>query len=61
MHIAALKAVAQAHGCVDKVELLPFRKICRVKYDGMGLAFPFGALPEPSPDDMVRLNALLES
>ena len=59
MHIAALKAIARAHGCVDTVELLPFRKICQVKYDQMGLAFPFGHLPEPSPDDMARLNALL--
>ena len=58
-NIAALKAIARAHGCVDGVELLPFRKICQVKYDQMGLAFPFGALPEPSPDDMARLNALL--
>ena len=58
-NIAALKAIARAHGCVDGVELLPFRKICQVKYDQMGLAFPFGALPEPPPDDMVRLNALL--
>lgn len=26
---------------IDKVELLPFKKICRTKYDSMGKEFPF--------------------
>lgn len=30
---------------IDKVELLPFKKICQTKYDAMGKEFPFGALP----------------
>ncbi len=30
---------------IDKVELLPFKKICQTKYDDMGKEFPFGALP----------------
>ncbi len=30
---------------IDKIELLPFKKICQTKYDNMGKEFPFGNLP----------------
>ena len=58
--VAALKAVADAHPCVDKVELLPFRKICQVKYDDMGITFPFAHLPEPTAEQMAELNKILQ-
>ena len=58
--VTALKAVAQAHPCVDKVELLPFRKICQVKYNQMGISFPFAHLPEPTPEQMEELKAILQ-
>lgn len=45
-NLDALSNIARTHSCVDKVELLPFRKICQVKYDTMKLPFPFGHLPE---------------
>ena len=31
--MSSATSIAQLHACVDKVELLPFRKICQVKYD----------------------------
>ncbi len=58
-NVRALRAIADTHPCVDKVELLPFRKICQVKYDQMGLTFPFGDLPEPTADSMRKLQELL--
>ncbi|MBQ3153879.1 MAG: pyruvate formate lyase-activating protein [Clostridia bacterium] len=58
-NVLALKAVADAHPCVDKIELLPFRKICDVKYQSMGIPFPFADIPEPSKECMERLNAVL--
>ena len=58
-NVLALKAIADSHTCVDKVELLPFRKVCQVKYDALGLPFAFGHLPEPSGENMQRLNELL--
>lgn len=58
-NIHALRRIAEAHPCVDKVELLPFRKICQIKYDKLGIDFPFAHLPEPSGDSMKELNALL--
>ena len=57
--VQALKEIVAARPCVDKVELLPFRKICQVKYDNLGIPFPFGDLPEPTPDRMQMLKNLL--
>lgn len=58
-NILALREIAVAHSCVDRIELLPFRKICQVKYDRLGWDFPFAALPEPSPEAMTALRALI--
>lgn len=58
-NVLKLKAIAEKHSCVVKTELLPFRKICQVKYDKMGIEFPFGNLPEPKKEIMEKLQALL--
>ena len=58
-NILELKKLVSAHGCVDKVELLPFRKICQTKYDNMGIEFPFGKINEPTHESMQHLNSLL--
>ena len=58
-NILALKRIADSHKNVDKIELLPFRKICQVKYDKMGLAFRFGNIPEPTREKMSELENLL--
>ena len=56
----SLRKIIKNHPCIDKVELLPFRKICRTKYDNMGLVFPFGHLPEPSRDKMAELEGIVK-
>ncbi len=58
--VRRLAAIAAAHSCVDKVELLPFRKLCTVKYESLGIPFPFAHLPEPSPETMAHLEALIK-
>jgi pyruvate formate lyase activating enzyme len=30
---------------VEKIELLPFHKLCTTKYEQMGIPFPFGDKP----------------
>lgn len=55
----ALAAIAAAHECVDKVELLPFKKICQTKYDLLGIPFPFAHLPTPTKEQMDALGRLL--
>ena len=59
-NVAALRHIAATHPCVDGIELLPFRKMCQVKYDEMGLPFPFAHLPEPTAEKMAELNTLLQ-
>ena len=56
----ALRDIAARHACVDGIELLPFRKMCQVKYDAMGLDFLFGHLDEPSRERMAELEALIQ-
>lgn len=56
-----LKKIVSEHSCVDKVELLPFRKICQVKYDDMKLTFPFGHLPEPTKEKITELEKIVNS
>ena len=58
-NILRLREIAAEAPCVDGVELLPFRKICQVKYDRMGLSFPFADIPEPTKEKMSELRALL--
>ncbi len=58
-NILALKEIIKSYPCIDKAELLPFRKICQVKYDDMGLPFPFGHLPEANKNDTDKLQKSL--
>lgn len=60
-NIKRLKNIADKHSVVDKIELLPFRKICQTKYDNMGLQFRFGNLPEPSAETLEKLNKQIKS
>lgn len=58
--ILLLKETAKKHGCVDKIELLPFKNICQAKYDKMGIEFPFKDIPLPDKELMKRLSSLVE-
>ena len=58
-NVLKLKELTSRYPCVDKIELLPFKKICATKYENMGISFPFGHLPTPTKADMSRLEELL--
>ncbi len=55
----ALREVAITHPCVDKVELLPFRKLCQTKYDSLELPFPLAHLPEAKREDVEALSNII--
>lgn len=58
-NVTVLKEIVRSHTCVDKTELLPFRKICQVKYDNLSIPFPFAHIPEPTAESMKKLNEFL--
>lgn len=59
-NISKLREIKNAHACVEKIELLPFKKMCSVKYDNLGREFPFAHLPTPTAEQMNELNELLK-
>ena len=59
-NMLGLKEIVRRYPCVDKVELLPFRKICQTKYDSMKIEFPFGDLPACQKSVTDELYKILE-
>ena len=51
--------LSEKYSCVDKTELLPFRKICQMKYDKMGIRFPLEDIPEPKKETMELLKGYI--
>ena len=58
-NISALRAIRDSHKCVDKVELLAFRKLCESKYQALGIPFPLAHLSDTSADTIKKLTNLL--
>lgn len=58
-NILKLKVIKEKYRCIDKIELLPFKKICQVKYDKMGIDFPFAHISEPNKETMAKLENML--
>lgn len=58
-NILRLKNLVNKFACVDKVELLPFKKICQVKYDNLNIDFPFKDMPTPTSQQMQELTKYL--
>ncbi len=59
--ILKLKEIKDNFSCIDKTELLAFKKICQVKYDKMGLDFPFADIPTPDKETMARLEEIINN
>lgn len=59
-NIEKLNAIVEKYTCIDKVELLPFKKICQTKYDSMNMEFPFANMDTPTKETMDKLNELLK-
>ncbi len=58
-NINRLTELIQGKSCVQKIELLPFHKMCEVKYKNMGRPFPFAQFNEPSKEKINELNNFL--
>lgn len=53
--IRRLYSLKEKYACIEKIELLPFRKLCIEKYRSLGIDFPLENLPEASEGDIARL------
>ena len=60
-NIKRLKNITRGNPSVEKIELLPFKKICAAKYENMGITFPFADKPTPTKEDMDRLTEILRN
>lgn len=58
--VRLLNETAHDFGCVEKIELLPFRNLCKEKYDMLGIPFPLADTEPPTKETMEKLNALLD-
>ena len=53
--VRKLFELAESHSCVEKTELLKFRKLCAGKYENLGIKFPFGDKPETTQEQIDML------
>lgn len=59
-NLKKLAEIIKGYSCVDNYELLPFKKICRVKYEKLGIPFLFDSYDEPTENEMNILNDFLK-
>lgn len=58
-NIKEIARIARQYSNLQKIELLPFKKLCTVKYDAMGLPFPLAGHSECSDEAIRRLDGLI--
>lgn len=58
-NIQKLKQIKEDFPCIEKIELLPFRKLCIDKYKKMGIDFPMKDIPETSEETIEKLNKII--
>lgn len=59
--VLSVKALVKPYTCVEKIELLPFRKLCLEKYRQMGISFPLADTGEMDGELLKRLQQLIEN
>ena len=55
-----LKELKEKYKGVENIELLPFKKLCEVKYENLGREFPFKDISVPTSEQMEKLNNILK-
>ena len=59
-NIMRLNELLRGRENIKKVELLPFKKMCEVKYENLGIDFPFASYPQTSQETIDRLQKMIE-
>ncbi len=58
--ISALRELLRPYSVIEKIELLPFRKLCLEKYEELGIDFPLKDTPEMNPERLSMLEECLK-
>ena len=58
-HLRRVKAKAESYPNFEKLEFLPFHKLCMEKYERLGLEFPLKDTPAMNPDALKTMVAQL--
>lgn len=58
-NILTVRRLAREFKNLEKIELLPFRKLCMAKYEELGIEFPLKDTPECLESEIERLRKLL--
>ena len=57
--VKAMAEIARSYPTLEKIELLPFHKLCIPKYEALGIPFRCADIPECSKETIERLNPLI--
>ncbi len=58
--IRSLKKLLSTYTCISKVEILPFKDLCREKYKTLGIPFPLGGTPSMSKARAAELQRVID-
>ena len=58
--VSEVKRLAQSVCSPEKIELLPFRKLCTEKYEKLGIPFPLASTPECSEEVIRELRMYVQ-
>lgn len=59
-NIEKLNILKNRYSCIEKIELLPFKKICEVKYNKLNINFPFKDICETPNELIIKLSKKLK-
>ena len=60
-NILKLAEIVKQNECITKTEFLPFKKLCVSKYDNLKIKFPLKDYPEPSNEEINKIEKLFKS
>ena len=59
--VRELACLAASFSNLEKIELLPFRRLCLPKYQKLGIDFPFEKVPECKPEFAAELQKIADA
>ncbi len=60
-NLLRLSQIVKKYGCVERVELLPFKKICKTKYDALKREFLFDRFEAANVENVKKLQEKLNN